>query len=142
MRNVDGGGPTERTGISWIPGSPKPRQKYCGVDREDTSSMVTAGATANTTVKNSRASRESGLLCSHSHGESIGVRLVWFTNLPPKNEASDSVLEQRMLRKPPDTGGGRVLLFRYLFWSTNHPALRRRHCSSALCSALWCGYMI
>jgi len=33
--------------------------------------MVTAGATANTTVKNSRASRESGLLCSHSHGEFI-----------------------------------------------------------------------
>jgi len=32
----------------------------------------TAGATANTTVKNSRASRESGLLCSHSHEESIG----------------------------------------------------------------------
>jgi len=40
-------------------------------DREDASSMVTAGATANTTVKNSRASRESGLLSSHSHGESI-----------------------------------------------------------------------
>jgi len=40
-------------------------------DREDASSMVTADATANTTVKNSRASRESGLLCSHSHGESI-----------------------------------------------------------------------
>jgi len=40
-------------------------------DREDASSLVTAGATANTTVKNSRASRESGLLCSHSHGESI-----------------------------------------------------------------------
>ena len=44
-------------------------------DREDASSMVTAGATANTTVKNSRASRESGLLCSHSHGESIGCEL-------------------------------------------------------------------
>jgi len=29
-------------------------------DREDASSVVTAGATANTTVKNSRASRESG----------------------------------------------------------------------------------
>ena len=43
-------------------------------DREDASSMVTAGATANTTVKNSRASRESGLLCSHSHGESIAQR--------------------------------------------------------------------
>jgi len=40
-------------------------------DREDASSMVTAGATANTTVKNGRASRESGLLCSHSRGESI-----------------------------------------------------------------------
>jgi len=35
--------------------------------------MDEAGATANTTVKNSRASRESGLLCSQSHGESIGV---------------------------------------------------------------------
>jgi len=33
--------------------------------------MVTAGATANTTEGNSRASRESGLLCPHSHGESI-----------------------------------------------------------------------
>ena len=41
--------------------------------REDASSMVTAGATANTTEGNSRASRESGLLCSHSHGESIGL---------------------------------------------------------------------
>jgi len=40
-------------------------------DREDAASMVTAGATANTTEGNSRASRESGLLCSHSHGESI-----------------------------------------------------------------------
>jgi len=43
------------------------------IDREDASPMVTAGATANTTVKNSRASRESGLLCSHSHGESIAI---------------------------------------------------------------------
>jgi len=43
-------------------------------DREDASSMVTAGATANTTEENSRASRESGLLCSHSHGESIALR--------------------------------------------------------------------
>jgi len=33
--------------------------------------MVTAGATANTTKGNSRESRESGLLCAHSHGESI-----------------------------------------------------------------------
>jgi len=41
------------------------------LDREDASSMVTAGATANTTEGNSRASRESGLLCSHSHGESM-----------------------------------------------------------------------
>ena len=41
------------------------------VNIKDASSMVTAGATANTTVKNSRASRESLLLCSHSHGESI-----------------------------------------------------------------------
>ena len=37
--------------------------------------MVTAGATANTTEGNSRASRESGLLCSHSHGQSIDVHL-------------------------------------------------------------------
>jgi len=41
-------------------------------DREDASSMVTAGATANTTEGKSRASRESGL-CSHSHGESIAT---------------------------------------------------------------------
>jgi len=40
-------------------------------NREDASSMVTAGGTANATEENSRASRESGLLCSHSHGESI-----------------------------------------------------------------------
>jgi len=43
------------------------------INREDASSMVTAGATANTTEGNSRASRESGLLCSHSHGESIDI---------------------------------------------------------------------
>jgi len=41
------------------------------VIREDASSMVTAGATANNTQGNGRASRESGLLGSHSHGESI-----------------------------------------------------------------------
>jgi len=40
-------------------------------DREVASSMITAGATANTTEGDSWASRESGLLCSHSHGESI-----------------------------------------------------------------------
>jgi len=50
-------------------------------DREDASSMATAGvtantteengATANTTEENSRASRESGLVSSHSHGQSI-----------------------------------------------------------------------
>jgi len=34
-------------------------------NREDASSMVIAGATANTTEGNSRASRESGWLCSH-----------------------------------------------------------------------------
>jgi len=44
------------------------------VNREGTSSVVTAGATANTTKGNSRASRESGLLCSHPHGESIDGR--------------------------------------------------------------------
>jgi len=43
-------------------------------DREDASSMVTAGAAANTTVKNSRASRESGLLCSQSHGGNYPVK--------------------------------------------------------------------
>ena len=44
-------------------------------DREDASSVATAGATANTTEGNSRASRESGLLCSHSHGESVDERV-------------------------------------------------------------------
>jgi len=40
-----------------------PRQIVQGChDREDTSSMVTAGATANTTEGNSRASRESGFV--------------------------------------------------------------------------------
>jgi len=77
-------------------------QTPLGGDIEDASTMVTAGVTANTTElwrgaaglrarvracagaaeslhtyidtteKNSRASRESGLLCSHSQGESIG----------------------------------------------------------------------
>ena len=42
-------------------------------NKEDASSMVTVGATANTTERNSRASRESGLFCSHSHGESIAT---------------------------------------------------------------------
>jgi len=42
-----------------------------GGNREKASSIVTAGATANTTEGNSRASRESGLLCSYSHGGSI-----------------------------------------------------------------------
>jgi len=36
--------------------------------------MVTACATANITEGYSRSSRESGLLCSHSHGESIGLQ--------------------------------------------------------------------
>ena len=44
---------------------------YVNTDRGDASSMVTAGATASNTKGNSRASRESGLLCSYSHGESI-----------------------------------------------------------------------
>jgi len=43
-------------------------------DREDAWSMATAGATANTTEDTSRASRESGMLCSHSHGESIVIQ--------------------------------------------------------------------
>ena len=50
---------------------PTPDCLSVSYDREDASSMVTAGATANTTEGKSRASRESGLLCSHSHGESI-----------------------------------------------------------------------
>jgi len=37
-------------------------------DKEDASSMATAGATPNTTERNGHASRESRLLCSHSHG--------------------------------------------------------------------------
>jgi len=37
--------------------------------REVASSMVTAGAAANTTNKNSRASRESACLGSHSNGK-------------------------------------------------------------------------
>ena len=45
-----------------------------GGDREDASSMVTAGATANTTEGNSRASRESGCCCVHIHtGNLLGV---------------------------------------------------------------------
>jgi len=44
-------------------------QLHRNSDEEDASSMVTAGATANTTEGNNRASRESGLLLfSHSHG--------------------------------------------------------------------------
>jgi len=54
-------------------GAAAPATLLVRIDREDASSIVTAGATANTTEGNSRASRESGLLCSHSHGESIGV---------------------------------------------------------------------
>jgi len=47
------------------------------VDREDASSMVTAGATDNTTKGNSRASRESGLLCSHSQGNRSRSMPLW-----------------------------------------------------------------
>jgi len=46
-------------------------------DREDASSMVTAGATADTTEGNSRASRESGLLCSHAYRQSIEMLSPW-----------------------------------------------------------------
>ena len=46
-------------------------------DREDASSLVTAGATANTMKGNSRASRGLGLLCSHSHAESIAGCVQW-----------------------------------------------------------------
>jgi len=38
---------------------------------KDALSVVKTGATANTTEGNTRASRESGVLCSHSHGESV-----------------------------------------------------------------------
>ena len=37
------------------------------IRRRESTPLVTAGATANPTERNSRASRESGLLCSHSH---------------------------------------------------------------------------
>jgi len=56
---------------SHAPSTERPEPSMVECDREDASSMVTTGATANTTVKNSRASRESELLCSHSHRESI-----------------------------------------------------------------------
>jgi len=52
----------------------KSRALGVGTYREDASSMVTAGATAITTEEDSRAARDSGLLCSHSHGESIGTQ--------------------------------------------------------------------
>jgi len=52
------------------------------IDCEDVkSSMVTAGATATTTEGNSSASRESGLLCSHSHGESIAMHVYLYPDL-------------------------------------------------------------
>ena len=38
--------------------------------------MVTAGATANTMEGNSRASKESGSLCSYSHGASIALHYL------------------------------------------------------------------
>jgi len=54
------------------------RQQSCGDDlnmlegdRDDASSMVATGATANTTKGNSRASRKPGLLGSQSQGESF-----------------------------------------------------------------------
>jgi len=52
--------------------------------------MVTTGATANTTEGNNRASRESGSLRSHSHGESIDMQLEWyqFHLLTPRNRPS------------------------------------------------------
>jgi len=67
----------------------RPEGRHGASDREDASSMVTAGATANTTVKNSRASRESGLLCSHSHGESIGVRFDVFVKTGIRSDVSE-----------------------------------------------------
>jgi len=45
--------------------------------------MATAGTTAEITEGNSCASRESGLLCSHSHGESI----AFFVPLSPPRGA-------------------------------------------------------
>jgi len=73
--------------FSWgkRPSPVSPRPGTPTIDREDASSMVTAGATADTTEGNSRASRESGLLCSHSHGESIATpRSGTGVNLRPK----------------------------------------------------------
>jgi len=54
-------------------GIPSQAAAPADLDRADASSTVTAGATANTTEGNSRASRKSGLVRSHSHGESIAL---------------------------------------------------------------------
>jgi len=54
-------------------------------DREDAPSMVTAGATANTKEGNGGASRESGLLCSHSHEESTAWEVARTVVAPPSS---------------------------------------------------------
>jgi len=77
-------------------------------DREDVSSMVTEGASANTADGNSRASRESGLLCSHSHRASIDsvyvyaiVPSVMYLLRTPHSAsgASTTSLDDRVLRE-------------------------------------------
>jgi len=57
--------------------------------------MFTAGVTANTTEGNSRASRESGLLCSHSHGESIAFTPL--SSLSPVGGLLGSSFDHRKL---------------------------------------------
>ena len=65
-------------------------------DREDDSSMVTAGATANTTEGNSRASRESGPWCSHSQKQrnkaltlAHAQTIVATAGTPPRQSVTD-----------------------------------------------------
>ena len=84
-------------------------------DREAASSMVAAGATANTTEGNSRASRESGVLCSHSHGESIatvgGAACEWETpgggsSTAAADETPRISVRLRLVCSSGNTGGG------------------------------------
>jgi len=73
-------------------------------DREDASSTVTAGATANTTEGNSRASRESGLLCSHSHGEYIDSDSIYSC----RAENVRSTIDRKIGRSDPNLKPGTV----------------------------------
>jgi len=66
--------------------------------------MVTAGATANTTEENSRASRESGSVCSHSHGESIGFLTSSEMSVSPRvdpNAPPPEIATSEMSSNPP-----------------------------------------